>query len=48
MSDEMKAALKALQQVIIKEYPNAVEASIRYSSGNWVDFEVLQRGGAKV
>ena len=47
MSDAMKAALKVLQQVIIKEHPNAVRATVKYSDGNWVEFEIIERGGGK-
>ena len=45
MSDAMKAALKVLQQVIIKEHPNATDAVIHYSEGNWVDIKITLCGG---
>lgn len=47
MSDAMKAALKVLQQVIIKEHPSAVSATVKYLDGNWVEFEIIERGGGR-
>lgn len=42
MSPEMQSVLKVLRDVIIREYPNAVEATVTFMSGGKIRVDIKE------
>lgn len=43
MSPEMQSALKVLRDIIMREHPNTVEATVTFMSGGIVQVDVEER-----
>lgn len=43
MSPEMQNALKALRDVIVREHPNTVEATVTFMSGGRASIDIEER-----
>lgn len=43
MSPEMQSALKVLRDVIVREHPNTVEATVTFMSGGRVQVDIEER-----
>ena len=43
MSPEMQSALKVLRDIIMREHPNTVEATVTFTSGGRVQVDIEER-----
>lgn len=43
MSPEMQSALKVLRDVIVREHPSTVEATVTFTSGGRVQVDIEER-----